>query len=93
MKLTSAQVKHTANQLDAQAVPDDGELVPELQKLFGDHTFFLSSTGLHIVDPTESEDTVGRVVRLARWTDSHRKTLAPHDPEFTGVLVALDKAA
>ena len=96
MKLTAAQVKQTASQLEAQPVPEESRLAPELIRLFGDHTFFLGSAGLHIVDPTEPTQagaSAGRVVKLASWTDSHRNTLAPHEPEFTEVIVELEKAA
>ena len=96
MKLTSAQIELTANQLAAEPVPDDSKLAPELRNLFGDHTFFLASTGLHIVDPAEPEQAdvaIAQVVRLATWDDTHRNRLTPHKPEFTGVLVELNKAA
>src|SRR5262245_11975274 len=53
MKLTAAQIERTASQFEAQPIPDESRLVPELTKLFGDHTFFLGSTGLHIIDATE----------------------------------------
>jgi hypothetical protein len=96
MKLTAAQIKQTAGQFEAQAVPEESQLLPELNRLFGDHTLFLGSAGLHIIDPTVSTEAgapTGRIVKLATWTDSHRATLAPHEPEFTGVIIPLDEAA
>jgi hypothetical protein len=96
MKLTSAQIEQTARQFEAQPVPEGSQLVPELSRLFGDHTFFLGAAGLHIVDPTEPTRAgapAGRVVKLASWTDSHRTTLAPHEPEFTDMIIQLEKAA
>lgn len=45
MKLTSAQVKRTLSQFEAQANPDNHPLVPQLSNLFGDHTFFSTTTG------------------------------------------------
>jgi len=32
-------------------------------------------------------------VKLASWTDPKRTTLAPHDPEITETVVALERAA
>src|SRR5438105_2908941 len=96
MKLTPAQIKQTTTQFESQPVPDESRLAPELNRVFGDHTFFLGNSGLHIVDavePTEAGAHAGRVVRLATWTDSHHTTLAPHNPEFTDVVIELDKAA
>ncbi len=51
MKLNSAQVEQTLSQFEAQVIPDDHPMVPKLNELFGDHTFFLSSEGLNVVEP------------------------------------------
>ena len=68
MKLTSAQVERTLSQFEAQAVPDSHPMVPELNELFGDHTFFLDSNGLNIVEPSAEAPRAGaqaaRVVNL-----------------------------
>ena len=50
MKLTSAQVERTLSQFETQAIPDDHPVVPQLNSLFGEHTFFLDSHGLNIVE-------------------------------------------
>ena len=39
MKLTSAQVERTMSQFEVQALPDNHPAVPELNELFGEHTF------------------------------------------------------
>ena len=49
MKLTSAQVERALTQFQAQAIPENHPVLPQLNKLFGDHTFFLDSNGLNIV--------------------------------------------
>jgi hypothetical protein len=49
MKLNSTQVEQSSKPL-----PDDHPLVPKLSKLFGDHTFFLNSNGLNVVEPNEN---------------------------------------
>jgi len=96
MRLTPAQIKQTTSQFEAQPVSDESRLVPELNKVFGDHTFFLGDSGLHIVDavePSEAGTQAGRIIKLATWNDSHHTTLAPHNPEITDVVIELDKAA
>jgi hypothetical protein len=96
MRLTPAQIKQATSQFEAQHVPEESRLAPELNRVFGDHTFFLGNSGLHIVDAVEATETgtqTGRIVKLATWTDSHHTTLAPHNPEFTDVVIELDKAA
>jgi hypothetical protein len=94
MKLTSAQVERTLSQFEAQTIPDDHPLVPRLNELFGDHTFFLDSNGLNIVEPAEPTQAgqsakVVNVVNLASWSDADPPSLAPHEPEPTDVVVVL----
>jgi hypothetical protein len=37
--------------------------MPQLGRLFSDHTYFLDSKGLNIVEPVEAEQNDGRRVR------------------------------
>jgi hypothetical protein len=95
MKMTSAQVERTLSQLQAQAIPDDHPAVAQLSELFGDHTFFLDSNGLNVVEPIElggaggPSGNSGKVVNIANWSDASLSSLAPHDPEPTDIVVAL----
>ena len=92
MKLNSAQVEQTLRQFAAQPIPDDHPLVPQLNELFGDHTFFLDASGLHILEPTEHSEAgaqTWQVVKLASWKDATRSSLIPHNPEPTDVVVTL----
>jgi hypothetical protein len=92
MKLTSAQVERTLTQFKAEAVPDDHPAVPQLNRLFGEHTFFLSGNGLNIVEPAESprmDTQSAMIVNIASWTDANRTGLQPHEPEPTDVVIML----
>jgi hypothetical protein len=93
MRLTSAQVERTLTQFDARPVPDDHPMVPQLNGLFGDHTYFLDSSGLSILEPAESKDPAAqpcKIVNLANWTDGNLTGLAPHEPEDTDMVVVLE---
>jgi len=92
MKLNSALVERTLTQFDAQAIPENHPVVPQLNSLFGDHTFFLNGSGLNIVEPAMADDGMqkGQVVKIAGWQDSDRTSLVPHEPETTEVVVELD---
>jgi hypothetical protein len=95
MKLTSTQVERTLNQLEAEAIPDGHPVIPQLQKLFGDHTYFIDNGGLNIVEPTDSNQPgaeLGLVVNLASWNDAEPRSLEPHEPEPTDVVVTLGTA-
>jgi hypothetical protein len=91
MKLTSAQVETTLSQFEAQAIPDSHPVVPQLNELFGDHTFFLDGNGLNVVEPIAEapEAQAARVVNLANWSDANLTSLAPHEPEPTGAIIEL----
>jgi hypothetical protein len=91
MKMNSAQIEQTLNQFDAQAIPAGHPAMPQLARLFGDHTFFLDSEGLSIVEPLEAEQNDGRgiVVNLASWADETKASLEPHEPEPTELVVDL----
>ncbi len=93
MKLNSAQVEQTLTQFEAEVIPDDHPLVPKLNEVFGDHTFFLDGNGLNVVEPNQSTQggaPAGTVVNLANWSDAELTSLAPHEPEPTEVVVILE---
>lgn len=93
MRLNQAQVERALTQYEAQALPDDHPVVPQLASLFGDHTFFIDSGGLNVLEPTEStelETPAGMIVNLAHWSDETLTRLSPHEPEPTGVIVSLE---
>jgi hypothetical protein len=92
MKLTSAQVKETLSQLPCEVIPDSHPVVPQLNSLFGEHTFFIDDQGLNIVEPAEAGETAVRsakVVNVANWSAADPKRLEPHAPEPTDVVVTL----
>jgi hypothetical protein len=97
MKLNTAQVARTESQLQAEALPDNHPLVPQLNRLFGDHTYFLDRNGLNIVEPASGAlelsasnvNDTGVVLNIANWTDSNPPKLEAHQPELTDHTVAL----
>ena len=93
MKLNSSQVERALTQFDAQALPDNHPMVPQLCGVFGDHTFFLDASGLNVLEPTDAPDREtrsGKIVNLAYWSDDNLTRLTPHEPEPTGVVVSLE---
>ena len=92
MRLSPAKIERTLTQFDAQAIPENHPSMPKLNKLFGDHTFFLDDKGLYIVEPAvtgEEGPEEGQVVKLASWNDEEQTSLAAHEPEVTDVVVGL----
>ena len=93
MRLTSTLVAQTLTQFNAQALPEDHPAVPELSRLFGEHTFFLDNSGLNIVEPTGAADEgaiSARIVKVASWQDKNKSGLKTHEPEPTDLVVALE---
>jgi hypothetical protein len=92
MKLSSVQVERTLSQFQAEAIPDDHPVVPQLNNLFGEHTFFLDGSGLNIVEPAEATrpgTQSAQVVNLANWSNDNPARLEPHEPEPTDTVVVL----
>jgi hypothetical protein len=97
MKLNTAQVARTVSQLQVEPLPDDHPLVPQLNRIFGDHTYFLDGSGLNILEPAaaalevppSSIGEVGVLVNVANWTDTNPPKLEVHEPEPTDTTVAL----
>ena len=99
MKLSTSRISQALEQMEEQAafegtvaIPADNPVVPKLNEVFGDHTFFLDSAGLHIIEPAGADGagvTEGQVVKLASWSDPGCTSLMPHRPEPTEIVVAL----
>jgi hypothetical protein len=92
MRLTTAQVERTLSQFDARPVPDDHPMVPQLNRLFGDHTYFLDGSGLSVLEPAKTQEPgmqACKIVNLANWSDEKLTSLAPHEPEETELVVVL----
>ena len=56
MKLSSAQIERTLSQFEAEAIPESHLVLPRLNGLFRDHTFFVDSEGLNILEPIDEPD-------------------------------------
>ncbi len=94
MKLNSTQTEQALSQFEAEVLPDDHPALKQLSGIFGDHTFFLDSSGLNVLEPAgtaETEARTGEIVSLASWSDATLTSLRPHEPEPTGVLVVLER--
>ncbi len=98
MKLNSLHIVETERQYGGRALPENHPALGRLTSLFGDHTFFLDTNGLTILEPATEDDeaaferdvAAGRVVELASWADETRSSLLPHAREATDFLVVLD---
>jgi hypothetical protein len=90
MKLSSDQVQLVERQIDGKVIPNNHPLSPQLQRAFGDHTFFVNRAGLTIVKPSPADSQAGTVVKLAGWADEAHTTLEPDVPESMSVVVKLE---
>jgi hypothetical protein len=71
MKLTSEQVERTLTQFQGEAIPDNHPVIPQLNGLFGEHTFFLDSHGLNVVEPAEAAGSDAQLAKVVNdWSTS-----------------------
>jgi len=93
MQLTSTQVRRTLAQFEAQEIPADHTAMPQLTRLFGEHTFFLDRNRLNILEPLDPDQPGGTrtcmVVCLADWNDADPPSLEPHEPVSTELVIQL----
>jgi hypothetical protein len=54
------------SQFEAQAIPESHPVLTRLNELFGDHTFFVDSDGLSIVEETNPVAMVRRLASIAQ---------------------------
>ncbi len=88
MKLAPAQILHVERQLAFLSVAEDHPVIPELTKTFGDHTFFVNTKGLNIVELDSATGGASCVIfKLASWTNEQKSELAPHDPELQSAAI------
>ena len=84
MKLTKTQIAEIGNQITADPESDDGPAADLLKEHFGDHTFYVDESGLHIFETDEADEVVGQcrvlAVRVASSASDKRDGLSPHDP-------------
>jgi hypothetical protein len=89
MKLKDTQVDQVLDQLPAEVIPDDHPTVPELESVFGPHTFFIGTEGLHVVErgggDAISEQTT-YLVKVAHWADDRKNSLVPQNAEVTDTI-------
>jgi hypothetical protein len=92
MRLNPAQIEKTLQQFQAKAVPAEHPAMSQLERLFGEHTYFLDGRGLNIVEPTNDPEAGGRavVVTVASWANANEGDLEPHPPQETDTVLELD---
>lgn len=88
MKLKDTQVDQVLDQLPAEVIPDDHPTVKELESVFGPHTFFIGSEGLHVVERGGGDaiEQATYIVKVAHWADDRKTSLVPQDAEVTDTI-------
>jgi len=90
MRLSNAQVRDVLNQTEARVVPQDHPVVPQLEQVFGLHTFFLKREGLHVIERGELPSPEGEdpafLVKVAGWADEAHTNLVPQRAEVAGAV-------
>lgn len=81
MKLSTVQVRDVLKQMQTQVIPSSHPAVPQLERTFGPHTFFLGADGLLVVERGEIDahsPETAYAVKVASWADDDKTKLVPH---------------
>lgn len=95
MKLSSHQVAAVKRELGADPIDANNPATAELSNVFGEHTFYLATDGLFIVEPVETTEIPGepaQIIRIAAWVDERKQELQPVPPEATEQVLDLSGA-
>lgn len=95
MKLSNHQVAAVKRELGADPIDAASPATAELANVFGDHTFYLASDGLFIIEPVESSELdrePAQIIRVAAWVDERKQELQPVPPEATEQVLDLSPA-
>jgi hypothetical protein len=101
MKLSTQQVAAVRQELGADPVDEANPAMETLRNAFGDHTFYLASDGLFVLEPADKADTgsaqepaeqmsePAHLVLVAAWTDENKNALQPAPAQVSATVVDL----
>lgn len=87
MKLTDDQAAAVKETLGADPIPEDNPAMEELQKVFGEHSFYVGEDGLLVFEEVEEQTDSGRLVLIAAWADEQKQGLQAVQPHPTDIVV------
>lgn len=90
MKLTDDQAAAVKETLGADPLPEDNPAMGELEKVFGEHSFYVGEDGLLVFEPAEEKPDSGRLVLIAAWADEQKQGLQAVQPHPTDIVVDFD---
>lgn len=92
MKLTEKQAAAVKARVNIDPIEEAHPAAEPLRQAFGDHTFYVVSDGLFVLEPDNDTGDAGeqaRFVLVAAWTDEDKGTLRPVEPQQTNTVVDL----
>jgi hypothetical protein len=93
MKLNDQQIAAVKASVDIDAIPADNPAVSQLTQAFGDHTFFVVTDGLFILETVDKPDLPGtpaEFILIAGWADEDRSALRGVEPTPSNTIIDLD---
>jgi hypothetical protein len=93
MKLNDQQIAAVKASVNIDAIDAENPAVPELVKAFGDHTFFVVTEGLFIleeVDNPELPGTPAEFILVAGWANEEKSALQGVRPTPSNTIIDLD---
>lgn len=101
MKLNTQQIAAVKQEIGADPVEDSNPAMEPLRDAFGDHTFYVGSEGLFVLEPVDAGDAQGaeapaaepaepaQLVLIAGWANEEKNALQPVPAQATTTVVDL----
>jgi hypothetical protein len=92
MKLTSTQAAAVKQRVNIDPIDDENPVIEPLRQAFGDHTFYIVSDGLFVLEEVTEQDgdsEQARFVMVAAWANEEKNALQPIEPQPTNTVIDL----
>lgn len=105
MKLSTHQIEAVKQEIGADPIEDANPAMTPLRETFGDHTFYVGSEGLFVLEPvdTPAEEQAApppegapaepaQLVLIAGWANEEKNALQPVPAQATTTVIDLAAA-
>lgn len=93
MKLNDRQTAAVKASVNIDALDPENPAVPQLVEAFGDHTFFVVTEGLFILEEVDNPDLPGtpaEFILVAGWADEQKSALKGVQPTRSNTVIDLE---
>lgn len=96
MKLSDDHIALLRNTIGLEPIDNSNPSIPQLERHFGDHTFYVNKEGLYVWERREDGQAGEEMIvayRIASWADAANSSLTPRDPVEIDLVIDVSAAS